>query len=126
MSLLLDTQALILWLAGSPKVGKPFRRAAEQTPGEIIVSHAAIWEIAIKFSIGKLPVDPETVLREVERQTFRILTISAGHIVETARLPPLHTDPFDRLLVAQARVERLTLVADDARIAAYGVATMPI
>ena len=84
------------------------------------VSAASIWEISIKRSLGKLRV-PGDVPTEVDAASFIRLPISFEHAVEVAALPDLHADPFDRMLIAQARTDRLTLMTDDAVMQRYDV-----
>jgi PIN domain nuclease of toxin-antitoxin system len=90
----------------------------------VAVSAASIWEIEIKLASGKLRIDVE-LLDEVIRLGYSVLTILAQHCVAAARLPIHHRDPFDRLLIAQAQLEGLTIVTRDPRFAPYSVATMP-
>jgi PIN domain nuclease of toxin-antitoxin system len=118
--LLLDTHAL-LWSVGddeqlSPTVHELLRDGAVATH----VSAASIWEIAIKQAAGKLTA-PENLLEEVARASFVELGISFDHARAAGALPPHHRDPFDRMIVAQARSEGFTVITRDARIAAYDV-----
>jgi PIN domain nuclease of toxin-antitoxin system len=89
----------------------------------VFVSAASIWEAEIKRALGKLEMDVEPV-DEVERSGFRPLPIHFDDALAAGRLPLHHRDPFDRMLVAQARRHELTLVTRDARLGAYGVATL--
>ncbi len=102
------------------RIGK--RAFAALTAGEVrtVVSAATIWEIAIKRGLGKL-VAPGDLLSQLERSGVELLPVSARHADVVATLPPHHRDPFDRLLVAQAMTEGLTLVSGDADIGRYGV-----
>jgi PIN domain nuclease of toxin-antitoxin system len=115
---LLDTH-LLLWALGSPgKLPVAARRLIEQ--GEVYVSATSIWEIGIKSALGKLTADPEEVLRALEPAGFTPLPVSAVHAAGVARLPPLHRDPFDRLLVAQALAEPMRLLTNDRALGPYG------
>jgi PIN domain nuclease of toxin-antitoxin system len=118
MRLLLDTH-LLLWALSSPeKLTKRARQRIESS--EVYASAASIWEISIKSALGKLEADPNEVLAGVEPAGFSHLTIVGGHAVKVAELPPVHKDPFDRLLVAQARFEPMILLTDDEGPRAYG------
>ncbi len=124
MSLLLDTSVLLWWFGGADNLGRDVRAALADVSVPVHVSAASVWEIAIKSAIGKLrrPVDDlETAIVE---EGFSALPISVAHAEAAGALPLHHRDPFDRMLVAQARSEGLTLVTADRRIAAYEVATL--
>ena len=114
MRLLLDTHVFLWWLTDDPRLHTDRRRAIADPDALVHVSAATIWEIAIKEAQGRIDVG-EDFVEEIERGGFVELPIAAG------RLPPHHADPFDRLLVAQARQERLTLVSQDRALAAYEV-----
>jgi len=86
----------------------------------VYASAASIWEISIKSALGKLEADPDDVLAGVEPAGFNHLPIVGGHAAKVAGLPPIHKDPFDRLLVAQARFEPMILLTDDALLGGYG------
>lgn len=118
MRLLLDTHVL-LWALGDPaRLGRKNRSLIERS--EVRVSVASLWEISIKAALGKLKAEPQDVLEAIEPSGFELLPIEAGHAVEVFSLGALHGDPFDRLLVAQARCERATLLTFDAALLAYG------
>ena len=124
MNLLLDTQALLWWKAANRKLGRRARRAIETGAGTVRVSAASAWEIATKTRTGRLTLaEPlHTWLPDqLERDGFLMLNVTVPHAVAVAFLPDHHHDPFDRLLVAQARAEGLTLVTSDAVFDAYGV-----
>lgn len=118
MRILLDTH-LLLWALSSPeKLSKHARQRIESS--EVYASAASIWEVSIKSALGKLEADPNEVLAGVEPAGFDHLSIVAGHAAKVAELPPIHKDPFDRLLVAQARFEPMILLTDDEVLGAYG------
>ena len=119
MRLLLDTHILLWWLAENPKLSMTARaRIAE---AEIVyVSAASVWEMAIKVSTGKLRA-PEDLEKQLRRHGFEQLPVSVHHALGVATLPRHHADPFDRMLVAQASFESLTLVTADPQLAVYGV-----
>lgn len=86
----------------------------------MFVSAASIWEVSIKAALGKLDADPAALLAEIEPAGFRLLPVTGEHAAAVARLPPIHNDPFDRMLVAQARTEPLLLLTNDGLLAGYG------
>ena len=128
MELLLDTNALI-WALSDPHHLAPSARAhLEDGRNRLFVSAASTWEIAIKVALGKLRVPPalETWLpaRLAEAQMTQ-LPIAVSHTLVVEHLPSHHKDPFDRLLIAQALAERLTVVSADTHLARYGVRVIP-
>jgi PIN domain nuclease of toxin-antitoxin system/antitoxin (DNA-binding transcriptional repressor) of toxin-antitoxin stability system len=124
LRLLLDTRSFI-WAAGSPANLSRASRAVLEDPGnEVFVSAAVAWEMTIKYALGKLtlPLDPTAYFpSRVAALGFRRLSISAEHALAVGKLPPYHNDPFDRIMVAQAQIEGLTLVTNDPVIAKYRV-----
>lgn len=120
MNLLLDTHALLWWLANDPTLSDKAAGAIAGGESRVFVSAATAWEISIKRSLGKLqaPMDLE---HQMEEHRFEPLPISVSHGSAAGSLPRHHDDPFDRILVAQAAAEGLTIVTRDARFAAYGV-----
>ena len=124
MSLLLDTHVVLWWLTDAPELGADVKQRLDHEPS-VYLSPATVWEIAIKQSVGKL-TEPENLPEIVVDAGFRHLPIAAEHAVVAGRLPPLHHDPFDRMLIAQARCEGLTLVTRDAQIHRYDVALLHV
>jgi PIN domain nuclease of toxin-antitoxin system len=122
VKLLLDTHALLWWLADDPGL-EPAAADAIAGADLVLVSAASAWEIGIKQALGKL-TGPRDLAGEVAANGFTELPITLAHAVIAGALPPHHADPFDRLLVAQARLEGCTLVTRDPRMAAYGVASL--
>lgn len=123
MKLLLDTHAFLWWITGSDRVSHHARDAISDTANEVYVSAASGWELAIKASLGRvaLPDDLEGFLSEqLATNGFDVLPIHLRHALGVYRLPDLHRDPFDRMLIAQAIAERMSLVSGDPRIAGYG------
>jgi len=117
MSLLLDTNAL-LWAVVSPeRLGRNARRVME-ADGTILASAASLFEVAIKFRAGKLPVSPEQLIDRIERSAFVDLGIEQRHLAAIPELRLSHADPFDLLLVAQAQADSLTLLTADRKILA--------
>jgi PIN domain nuclease of toxin-antitoxin system len=118
LSLLLDTH-LLLWALLQPnKLKSRVRSQIEQN--EVFVSAASIWEISIKSALGKLEADPRVVMEALQPAGLRLLPISGEHAARVFELPALHRDPFDRLLLAQAWSEPLTLLTDDNVLGQYG------
>ncbi|MBM3820847.1 MAG: type II toxin-antitoxin system VapC family toxin [Acidimicrobiia bacterium] len=124
MRLLLDTHALLWWLAGDRRLPPKARRAIEDRSNTKFVSAASAWEIATKTRVGRLP-GGEKVADEVPEwlfdQGFVGLDITVRHAQHAGGLPGEHRDPFDRMLIAQALIEGLTLVSNDEIFDAYGV-----
>ena len=118
MRLLLDTQVALWWLSASPRLSKSSR--ALMATSAPIVSVASIWEVAIKHRIGKLPVAPVRFRDEIRDAGMTVLPVSDEQVVADSPLPASHTDPFDRLLVAIAVAEQVSLLTADANLVALG------
>lgn len=121
MKLLLDTQ-LLLWAAGMPdRLSASARKLLNSPRNELLFSAASVWEIAIKNSLGRkdFRVEPRLLRRGLLDNGYTELPITSEHAVSVDTLPPLHGDPFDRLLVAQALCEGVTLLTADAQLARY-------
>jgi PIN domain nuclease of toxin-antitoxin system len=112
MNLLLDTHILLWWLDGSPSLSKTASEAISDASNLVFVSAAVVWEIRIKQTLGKLKI-PADFRQVLERQPFEKLPITAEHAHAVGDLPSHHRDPFDRMLIAQAKVEGLTIVTHD-------------
>lgn len=124
MKLLLDTHCFLWWFANDPRLGEHARDLVGDGENEVFLSAASSWEIAIKVSLGKLtlPEPPEQyVPSRLATQDIRGLAIEHAHALRVSALPPLHTDPFDRMLVAQAQLEKLSVLTVDEKIAAYDI-----
>ncbi|NES16631.1 MULTISPECIES: type II toxin-antitoxin system VapC family toxin [Micromonospora] len=119
MSFLLDTHVVLWWLTDDPTLSDDVKDLVDNQP-EVYLSAVTVWEVAIKQALGKLAGPPDLAAR-VCRAGLRELPIRHDHAVEAGQLPPIHRDPFDRMLVAQARHERLTLVTRDGHIQKYDV-----
>lgn len=118
MRVLLDTH-LLLWALASPSK-MPAAASRMINDEDIYVSAASIWEISIKISLGKMRGDPREVIEALAPAGFRSLPITHEHAARVLVLPPIHKDPFDRMLVAQALSEPMILLTNDAALAGYG------
>ena len=123
MRLLLDTHVLLWWLGNHRELKARARAAIADPTNMVFVSAVSIWEARIKQSLGKLEV-PANFLSAVREEAFELLPVTADHADTVATLPPLHRDPFDRLLIAQAQVEKLTIVSADAIFPRYDPPTL--
>lgn len=121
MNLLLDTQLLVWTVEGSPRLPTAARRLIADPASDVAFSVASIWEIAIKHGRGReeFIMDPRETRTQLLDRGFEEIAITGGHAVIVAELPPIHKDPFDRLLLAQAMTEGLTLLTTDAQLARY-------
>jgi PIN domain nuclease of toxin-antitoxin system len=121
--LLLDSHVLLWWAADDPRLGTAARLEINAPRNEIYISAATVWELAIKAVAGRLDLPTDLAARAL-REGVRPLPIDLEHAADAAALPGHHRDPFDRMLVAQARRESMTLVTADEAIARYEVPTM--
>lgn len=122
--MLLDTHVVLWWLADDAALADEVKDQLDHEP-DVYASAATIWEVAIKQAIGKLP-EPAGLPELIRDSGFAELPISAQHAMAAARLPLIHRDPFDRILVAQAQDENFTLVTRDSRCQKYDVAVLPV
>jgi PIN domain nuclease of toxin-antitoxin system len=122
VKLLLDTHAFLWFLAGDRRLSRPAIKAIEASD-EWWLSAASVWELAIKSGLGRLTLPMPTVdyISAKMREGLKVLPIEWPHAAAVERLPPHHGDPFDRLIVAQAQFDRLTLVSRDRIFRKYGV-----
>lgn len=116
---LLDTHVALQVLRDDPRLGPGARELISSSP-RAVVSTASLWELAIKHAVGKFP-DPQPIHQALIDAGLTVLAIEAPHVLAIGEVALPHRDPFDRLLVAQARVERLTLVTNDAAILSAGL-----
>lgn len=124
MRLLLDTHVLLWWLQDGSRLTAGAREAISDSASLVHVSAASVWEAAIKVSVGKLRVVGD-LAEAIPASGFIELPIAARHAWQAAALPRLHDDPFDRILVAQAKLEELTIVTHDRALRRYDVAVLP-
>ena len=124
MKLLLDTHAFIWWLGGRPRLSHKARERIDDRRNSVFVSAVVAWEMATKVRLGKLP-DPERIADDIERYIaacgFEQLGVTVTQARVAGALPGLHRDPFDRILIAQARLEDMAVVSIDPVFAAYAV-----
>ena len=128
MNILLDTH-LLLWAASEPqRLSKKAREMVADPANRLLFSSASLWEIGIKCSIGRLDfaVDLRRLWRMLLANGYQELFVSSEHALAASELPPLHKDPFDRILVAQARAEGLQLLTADKAVAKYGAAVLRV
>jgi PIN domain nuclease of toxin-antitoxin system len=123
LRLLLDTHALLWWVANDPSLSAGADRALHDAANEVFVSAASAWEVTTKARLGKLIAGPlaQDFTGEVRRQGFVPLAISLEHGERAGSLPGHHRDPFDRMLIAQAQAEHLVLVSNETVFDSYGV-----
>jgi PIN domain nuclease of toxin-antitoxin system len=125
LNLLLDTHVALWALIDAPRLTAPIRKLIADRNNTITISAVSVWEIAIKHAlarrgVGAMPISAETALGYFRGAGYAMLSVSADHAAAVETLPPLHGDPFDRLLIAQAFAEPLRLVTHDRTVAAYG------
>jgi PIN domain nuclease of toxin-antitoxin system len=129
MRLLLDTHVFLWYITADAKLPAAFRAAIQDPTNEVYLSVASVWEAVIKHNLGKLPLPapPADYLpRQRDAHGIASLPIDEGAMPHLAGLPPLHRDPFDRLLVAQALQHGLTVATVDVEVSAYPVPLLPI
>ncbi|MGW4464337.1 type II toxin-antitoxin system VapC family toxin [Micromonospora sp. NBC_01796] len=122
MRLLLDTHVVIWWLTDDPTLAEEIKAQLDHEP-DVYVSPVTVWEVCIKQAIGKLK-EPADLPERIRASGFRELPVTSEHAIAAGRLPLFHRDPFDRMLVAQARCEDLTLITRDPEIRKYDVSVL--
>jgi PIN domain nuclease of toxin-antitoxin system len=125
MRILLDTQIALWAVTGSPRLSRPSQQFILEAD-EVHVSAATLWEIAIKHALGRgdMPVSSAQALQTFRDAGYTLLGVKPEHAVRVADLPAIHNDPFDRLLVAQAQFEPMTLMTSDGLVGQYGAGIM--
>ena len=123
MNLLLDTHALLWWLDANPLLSEKAKSYIANGSNLVFVSAVIIWEIRIKQALGKLEI-PSNFRQVLEQQPFEMLAITAEHAHALGDLPAIHRDPFDRMLIAQAKVEGFTIVTRDSIVQQYNIKTI--
>ena len=121
MRLLLDTHALLWWLSDDSRLGQQVRDLISDPENDVLVSVVSLWEITVKLRIGKLDANLLEILAVLPDMGFDRLDIADSHLVELAKLPLHHRDPFDHLLMAQAIAEGAYFISDDQNVPLYGL-----
>lgn len=121
MNYLLDTHVLLWWMDDAPRLQSRVRDLISNPDHDVVVSAASIWEAAIKRAIGKLRFETPVLLQALRDGRVRVLAITAEHALAAGDLPRHHDDPFDRMLVAQAAAEGLSIITHDRRLEQYRV-----
>ncbi len=124
MKILLDTHVFLSEITDSPRLSQEQRGLFLDEDNKLHLSLASLWEMLIKAGLGKLPLpEPATdyLVRQMEKNRIVLLPIRIAHLAEMQKLPLLHRDPFDRMLVAQARAEKLRMLSVDERMREYGI-----
>ncbi len=124
MNLLLDTHILLWWLSGSKRLRAAARKTIEDG-ARVYVSTATVWEIAIKISLKKLEFRG-SMAEQLAINHLLSLAVTVPHAVAAGALPAHHSDPFDRMLIAQAKIESLTLMTHDARLRVYDASVLVV
>ena len=119
--MLLDTHALLWWLADDDRLGLRARELIEDPGNDVLVLVASLWETVVKVRVGKLRADVGEIADGVQREGFALLNIGPAHLLSPAGLPMHHRDPFDHLLIAQAIAEGATFISDDRHAVSYPV-----
>jgi len=123
MKYLLDTHILLWWLSNDKKLSKELRDTITDADNVIYVSSASVWEMSIKSHLGKLSM-PDNLDEMLVEKGFLSLSITLEHAVLAGHLPAIHRDPFDRMLLAQAKIEKLTLLTHDNLLKKYKIMTI--
>ena len=123
MRLLLDTHVMIWWLADDRKLKNPAREIIANPRNQIFASAVVVWEVAIKSALGRIDADVDEMEAAIRETGFEPLPVNLQHAARIGRLPKIHRDPFDRMLVAQASIEELRLVSNDQIFTRYSLAT---
>ena len=126
MNILLDTHVLIWWMQGSDRLGSRAKAEMFEPGARLWLSAASVWEIAIKRVAGRLTFDAplDASINSLVKKGLRSLPISTRHALASGELPAHHSDPFDRMLIAQAQCENLVLATVDSAISRYDVRTL--
>jgi PIN domain nuclease of toxin-antitoxin system len=120
VKILVDTHILLWWLQDDPKLSTRGKRELGDGENELYISCVSLWEMSIKRALGKLHV-PDILMQVVANNNIGIIPVDVEHVASFANVPPLHSDPFDRMLVAQAITEGLTIMTHDKQITNYSV-----
>lgn len=118
MNYLVDTNIFLWWIDGNKRLKSPVKEILEEVANTIYISVGSIWEMSIKISSGKLKAK-YSLQKMVSKSKFQVLPIFFEHVLELKNLPRIHKDPFDRVLIAQAKAENLLLITSDSKIWKY-------
>lgn len=121
LKILLDTNALIWWMEDSPRLGQKARNLLANPSNTVIATVVSLWEITMKWRIGKHPLAGSPYGRFIRDEGLELISVSPDHIEALELLPLLHRDPFDHLILAQAKLEMAQLMTSDAHMSNYGV-----
>ena len=124
MKILIDTHIFLWAIAGDERLSDEHRSIYLDHASQLYLSVASVWEMLIKSGVGKLDLPAPAsgfIFRQMEKNRIEMLTIRAAHLTELESLPPIHRDPFDRMMVAQARAERMPIVSADPALRRYPV-----
>ncbi|HON80173.1 MAG TPA: type II toxin-antitoxin system VapC family toxin [Spirochaetota bacterium] len=120
MNVLLDTHTLLWWLDDNPTLSREAINIISDGKNVVFISAASIWEIRIKESIGKIDI-PVNFKEILEKQPFEVLSITSEHTHAVKELPLIHRDPFDRMLIAQGKIEKLAIITRDVIFSEYNI-----
>lgn len=123
MRILIDTHILIWFLEGNNSLSKSRRQIIAASTNDVFVSIASLWEMAVKISIGKLTLAQPLadVIKQIDLENIEVSAISPEHILQVSTLPFHHRDPFDRIIIAQAQIEKLDVMSDDKEFSSYNI-----
>ena len=123
MQYLLDTHVILWWFTVPEKINRKAHKIIRDKSNNVFLSSASFWEMAIKKNLGRLTL-PHNLLEAVAVENFKILPIMPEESLGVADLPMLHSDPFDRLLIIQAKLHELVIITQDSKISEYPVVTL--
>ncbi|MTF39356.1 type II toxin-antitoxin system VapC family toxin [Cyanobacterium aponinum] len=124
MKILLDTHCWLWWLVEPEKLSQTAIATIQNNQNKLYLSVASIWEIGIKYKLGKLdlPISPEILIpQQMQIDKISSLSISVAHALNASILPSYHKDPFDRMLIAQSQLESMTIISNDSMFNSYNV-----
>ncbi|AFZ55208.1 type II toxin-antitoxin system VapC family toxin [Cyanobacterium aponinum] len=124
MNILLDTHCWLWWLVEPEKLSQTAMATIQNNQNKLYLSVASIWEIGIKYKLGKLdlPISPEILIpQQMQIDKISSLSISVAHALNASILPSYHKDPFDRMLIAQSQLESMTIISNDSMFNSYNV-----
>lgn len=122
MKLLLDTNALLWWFDDNPKLGRRARALIANSDSELMTSIVSLWEVSVKHRVGKMKANAAEIGRWLPSEGIALVPVKIAHLVALEALPSHHKDPFDHLILAQAKVEGAKIVTSDRAMADYGIA----